>query len=107
MRRYYLLFLLIVLLGLQTPSAFGQDDETQGPQEPQQAQQAQQQQGTQTPPPEDPAQVVRPSETASTPSTGKKILTNFWSDQKAMWTSPFHMKPEDRVWWGIFGGTTA
>src|SRR5262249_37037154 len=34
------------------------------------------------------------------------IFTNFWSDQKAMWSSPFHMKPEDRKWWGIFGGAT-
>jgi len=62
---------------------------------------------TKAPLPEDPGQVVHPSETASTASTGRKILTNFWSDQKAMWSSPFHMKREDAKWWGLFGGGTA
>jgi hypothetical protein len=56
---------------------------------------------------ENPSQVVRPSETASTPSTGRRILKNLWSDQKAMWTSPFHIQAEDRKWWGLFGGATA
>ncbi|HYR44307.1 MAG TPA: hypothetical protein VER98_14855, partial [Terriglobia bacterium] len=61
----------------------------------------------QPPAAQDPAQIVRPSETASPPSTARKILTNVWSDQKAMWTSPFHTKPEDRKWWGLFGVGTA
>jgi len=38
---------------------------------------------------------------------GRKLLTNVWNDQKAMWTSPFHTKPEDRKWWGLFGVGTA
>jgi hypothetical protein len=107
-RRYYAPIFLTVLLALNSATAFCQDaTNEQNPPESQAAQKTDEQQGTQTPPPQDPAQIVRPSETASTPSTGRKILTNFWSDQKAMWTSPFHMKPEDRKWWALFGGTTA
>ena len=59
---------------------------------------------TPTPPAvQNPEQIVRPSETASPQTTARKIVTNILSDQKAMWTSPFHTRPEDRKWWGIFG----
>ncbi len=64
----------------------------------------------QTPPPpavENPNQQVRPSETASSPSTAKVILRNFWGDQKDIWTSPFHMRRENAKWWVLFGAGTA
>ena len=85
------------------------DGEEQETQQTQQAQtDTQTQQPSQQPPvAQDPAQIVRPSETASPPSTARKILTNVWNDQKVMWTSPFHTKPEDRKWWGLFGVGTA
>jgi membrane-associated phospholipid phosphatase len=60
------------------------------------------------PPPEQtPEEVLRPAETKRLPSTGKKIATNLWSDQKELWTSPFHMRRADAKWWIIFGGATA
>src|SRR5262245_27894294 len=66
----------------------------------------QQDQDVKQPPPQNPAQVVRPVETAKLPSTARKIFTNFWSDQKAMWTSPIHMNKDDAKWWGAFGAGT-
>jgi hypothetical protein len=54
----------------------------------------------------EPGQVVRPAETASTPSTARKILKNFWSDQKAMWTSPLRLNRDNAKWWALFGGGT-
>ncbi len=81
------------------------DDEAQETPPPQQTQA-----DNQTPAPpavQNPEQIIRPSETESPPSTARKIVKNIWSDQKAMWTSPFHTKPEDRKWWGIFGVGTA
>ena len=100
-------FVLVVCLILPRPALFAQDqiaaaDRDQAQQE----QQENKEQGTKPVPTEDPDQIVRPSETASTPSTGRRLLTNFWADQKAMWSSPFHIKAEDRKWWGIFGGST-
>jgi membrane-associated phospholipid phosphatase len=100
-RHLYAPIISIALLAVQNSSALAQDAEVK------QTADASQEQGKQAPPQEDPAQILRPSETASTPSTGKRILANFWSDQKSMWSSPFHMKPEDRKWWGLFGGATA
>jgi membrane-associated phospholipid phosphatase len=87
-----------------------QAQEQQPPQEhpePQEQQQPQGQQPAKTPPPLEPGQVVRPSETASTSSTARRILTNFWSDQKSMWTSPFHVNGDNAKWWGLFVGSTA
>jgi len=37
---------------------------------------------------------------------GKKMLTNIWLDQKAIWTSPFHMERRDAKWWILFGAAT-
>jgi membrane-associated phospholipid phosphatase len=97
LRKPCVLVFVITFALIQNRPAFAQD--TGEPQK--------QEQGTQQPPVQDPAQVVRPSETVRTPSTGRRIFTNVWSDQKAMWSSPFHMQPEDRKWWGLFGGATA
>ena len=58
-------------------------------------------------PVQEPDQVVRPIETARTPSTIRKIFTNFAHDQKGIWTSPFHIDRENAKWWALLGGGTA
>jgi len=58
-------------------------------------------------PAQKPEDVLRPAETERLPSTGRKIATNFWSDQKAIWTSPFHANRKNAQWWATFGGGTA
>src|SRR6476659_3202673 len=58
------------------------------------------------PPVQNPNDILLPSETTHIPSTGRKIVTNFWSDQKAIWTSPLRVHGPDAKWWAIFGGTT-
>jgi membrane-associated phospholipid phosphatase len=68
--------------------------------------QQEQQSEPKTPPAVEPGQVVRPAETASTPSTARKIFKNFWSDQKAMWTSPLRINRDNAKWWALFGGST-
>lgn len=35
------------------------------------------------------------------------MASNVWLDQKAIWTSPFHMKRKDAGWWAGFGALTA
>ena len=95
-------FTACILFSRAPAFADGEAQETHAPQ--------QTQADNQTPMPpavQKPDEIVRPSETASPPSTARKIVTNILSDQKAMWTSPFHAKPEDRKWWGIFGLGTA
>src|SRR5207249_2124080 len=89
--------------------AFSQEPPQEPPQQEAQAstQQPETQQPTKTPPPQEPAQVVQPGETAATPSTLHKIGTNFWNDQKAIWTSPFHMNHDNSKWWVMFGLGTA
>jgi hypothetical protein len=77
LRKPCVLVFVITFALIQNRPAFAQD--TGEPQK--------QEQGTQQPPVQDPAQVVRPSETVRTPSTGRRIFTNVWSDQKAMWRS--------------------
>src|SRR5215475_4874033 len=100
---------MLVILFLTVPHSLllAQVSEPQEQEEQKQPQEPQEAQGTKTPPPEKPDQIVRPSETASTPSTGRKIITNFWHDQKAMWTSPFHVNKSDAKWWALFAGSTA
>src|SRR5262245_43655721 len=61
----------------------------------------------QQPPVQEADQVVRPIETARTPSTIRKIFTNFAHDQKGIWTSPFNIDRQDAKWWALFGGGTA
>lgn len=63
----------------------------------------QQQPQPKLPPPQDPGQIVNPSETANTPSTAWRIFTNFRDDQKAFFTSPFHINRDNAKWWGLFG----
>lgn len=58
-------------------------------------------------PPQSPDQIVRPIETQRIPSTTRKILTNFWHDEKAIFTSPLHINRENARWWGLFGVGTA
>ena len=37
----------------------------------------------------------------------KSFLINTWLDQKAIWTSPFHLDKEDAEWWAAIGAVTA
>jgi len=60
-----------------------------------------------TPPQQTPEQVLQPTETKHLPSAGRKFVANFVSDQKGIWTSPFHMNREEAKWWLLFGGGTA
>lgn len=50
---------------------------------------------------------MRPIETKHVPSTARRILTNFWYDQKAIWSSPAHINRDNAKWWAMFGGGTA
>jgi membrane-associated phospholipid phosphatase len=59
------------------------------------------------PPSQKPEEVLHPVETRQLPSTGKRMITNFWYDQKSIWTSPAHITRKDAKWWVIFGGGTA
>src|SRR5436853_7653166 len=111
LRQHFAAVVLVSLLMFQGTALLAQNPEPQE-QQPQEQVVAQEQQqpkeeGTKLPPPADPAQIVKPSETASTPSTGRRIFTNLWSDQKAMWTSPFHINKDNAKWWALFAGSTA
>jgi membrane-associated phospholipid phosphatase len=46
------------------------------------------------------------SETEPVKPLAKKIFKNILLDQKAIWTSPFHMKRSDAKWWILFGAAT-
>lgn len=37
----------------------------------------------------------------------KDLPKNIWSDQKAIWSSPFHINRDNAKWWILFGGGTA
>jgi membrane-associated phospholipid phosphatase len=102
LRKPVLLFIALFLYSGIPARAQDQDQQEQP------APQAQTETKQQEPPAvKEPEKIVTPSETAHPPSTARKIFSNFWGDQKAMWTSPFHTKPEDVKWWGLFGGGTA
>jgi len=107
LKRNLLSIVLISFLAFPNVTAFAQNPEPQEQKQPQEQPAPKEEEGTKTPPPQDPAKVVTPSETASTPSTGRKIIKNFWSDEKAFFTSPFHINSENAKWWGLFGGGTA
>lgn len=108
LRRY----VFIVGLALATSSSgFAQDPQIppadqDGEKQAQVDQTAQAAQPAQQPPVQEPDQVVRPVETARTPSTIRRIVTNFAHDQKGIWTSPFHIDRENAKWWALFGGGT-
>ena len=104
LRRNCVCMIVIVFLTLPHGIVFAQNA---APQDQQEQKQPQEQQQPKTPPPVEPGQVVRPSETASTPSTARRIVTNFFQDQKGMWTSPFHINNDNAKWWGLFAGSTA
>lgn len=87
MFRQKLLFLFVVFIFPST-FTFGQD-------------------APKTPPPQSPDQIVRPVETKEIPSTTRRILTNFWHDEKAIFTSPLHINRDNAKWWGLFGAGTA
>jgi membrane-associated phospholipid phosphatase len=105
LRRNCLCMIVILFLTVPHSAVLAQDPPPQEQEE--QRTEERQPEETKTPPPQEPGQVVRPSETASTPSTGRKILTNFWHDQKAMWSSPFHINGDNAKWWGLFAASTA
>ncbi len=46
------------------------------------------------------------SETEPLKPLAKKFFKNVLLDQKAIWTSPFHMKRSDAKWWLLFGAVT-
>jgi membrane-associated phospholipid phosphatase len=113
LRRYG--FIVLIALSISS-TGFAQDLQDQSDQPAQVDQTAQAAQPVDTaqaaqapkqPPVQEPDQVVRPVETASTQSTVRKILTNFWHDQKGIWTSPAHINRDNAKWWGLFGVGTA
>jgi membrane-associated phospholipid phosphatase len=55
-----------------------------------------------------PAAAPAPTTPVATTSLERQFLKNLLNDQKAIWTSPFHIRPAD-VWWvaPIAGGTAA
>src|SRR5262249_1964678 len=49
-----------------------------------------------------------PGDTENLKPLGHKLLSNVLLDQKAIWTSPFHMHGDDALWWiGLTGVTAA
>lgn len=50
--------------------------------------------------------VYYPGDTEHVGPLTKKLLGNVWLDQKAIWTSPFHMNRQNAEWWAVFGGLT-
>ena len=51
--------------------------------------------------------VYYPGDTEGVKPLGRKLAANILLDQKAIWTSPFHMHAADAPWWIGFGGLTA
>ncbi len=50
--------------------------------------------------------VFYPGDTEHVVPLTKKLLSNVWLDQKAIWTSPFHMHRDNAKWWAAFGALT-
>jgi membrane-associated phospholipid phosphatase len=51
--------------------------------------------------------IYYPGDTEHVVPLGRKLLSNLWLDQKAIWTSPFHLDQEDAEWWAGLGAVTA
>jgi membrane-associated phospholipid phosphatase len=51
--------------------------------------------------------IYYPGDTENAVPLGKKLVSNILLDQKAIWTSPFHMDKEDAIEWASFGVVTA
>lgn len=96
---------LIAFLFVQNPDPSTQSNTEKDPAVPVQADKTPA--AAETPPQQAPGEVLLPSQTKHLPSTGRRIVTNFWSDQKAIWSSPFHMSRSDTKWWAILGTGTA
>ena len=63
--------------------------------------------GTNAVPPDRRDLVYYPGDTEHVVPLTKKLLSNVWLDQKAIWTSPFHMRRDsDAKWWAAFGALT-
>jgi membrane-associated phospholipid phosphatase len=59
-----------------------------------------------TPPPTAREEASYSSESEPIKPLGKKFFKNILLDQKAIWTSPFHMTRDDAKWWLVFGAVT-
>jgi hypothetical protein len=46
-------------------------------------------------------------EPAAPAPSWRKMPANIWSDQKAIWTSPFHVNRKNAKWWITIGAVTA
>jgi len=63
---------------------------------------------TQTPAEDRRDYVYYPGDTENVVPLGKKLLSNIWLDQKAIWTSPFHVDKEEAAeWLGLTAVTAA
>jgi membrane-associated phospholipid phosphatase len=51
--------------------------------------------------------IYYPGDTESAKPLARKLIGNILLDQKAIWTSPFHMHGTDAAWWIGIGGLTA
>jgi membrane-associated phospholipid phosphatase len=51
--------------------------------------------------------VFYPGDTENLKPLTRKLLSNIWLDQKAIWTSPFHMNRDEGVLWAGLGAITA
>jgi membrane-associated phospholipid phosphatase len=101
-------FLVVALLVLQTAPATDIAPQAPSPATATGAEASEPKQNpTEVPPQQIPEEVLKPAETKQLPSTGRKIITNFGTDQKEIWTSPFRMDRKDAKWWALFGGGTA
>ena len=97
--RWLLCFLLLLLPGLCAAADDGQA--TPGTSAPAAA-------DTATSPEQDRRDLVYyPGDTEHIGPLSKKLLANTWLDQKAIWTSPFHINRQNAEWWALFGGLTA
>ncbi|MDP9172000.1 MAG: phosphatase PAP2 family protein [Acidobacteriota bacterium] len=51
--------------------------------------------------------IYYPGDTENIKPLGRKLLSNILLDQKAIWTSPFHLDREDAEWFAGLGAVTA
>jgi membrane-associated phospholipid phosphatase len=51
--------------------------------------------------------IYYPGDTEHVGPLAKKLFSNVLLDQKAIWTSPFHINRHNAEWWALFGGLTA
>jgi membrane-associated phospholipid phosphatase len=51
--------------------------------------------------------IYYPGDTEHVVPLARKMAGNVWLDQKAIWTSPFHMSKKNAAWWAAFGALTA